>query len=488
MASRMTWDRLFSETRQRSGTATTETRNQFEADYDRIVGSSSVRRLQDKAQVFPLQENDYTRTRLTHSIEVSALARSLGKAVGQAIVKANVESRFGYEEADKLASLLQVTGLIHDLGNPPFGHYGETVIQNWFKNWFNSEYKEFEKVKANLKEKALLTEQEKNDFIHFDGNVQNLRIVTKLQTLNDAKGANFTYATLATIIKYPWKSNDNRIRTGQKKKFGYFASEEHIIKAVFQETGLQEGIRHPATYLLEAADDIIYLCDDIEDGVKKGYINWNKEYHLLKSCILKDASLTDTAKINYTNLFERIDAKTPDTNMDENEKILAQVRNFRNLTQGYLFEVAKENFMKHYDQLLCGTFEEKEILYSENILIDALKKLTQENCFVCNEVLSLELVGAKVINTLLDIFVPTILNSSEEELQNTRTYAGKLYRLISPNFKYIACYNYETDQPKKISELSVYDKLHLVVDYISGMTDSFAVNLYKKLSGIELPN
>lgn len=221
MESKMTWNLLFSETRQRPGTASTEVRNAFEADYDRIVGSSSVRRLQDKAQVFPLQENDFTRTRLTHSIEVSALARSLGKEVGRAIETAKPGNGFGPEETDKLAALLQVTGLIHDLGNPPFGHYGETVIQDWFKNWFDSEYKGFEKVKANLDEKAVLTEQEKNDFIHFDGNVQNLRIVTKLQTLNDAKGANFTYATLATIIKYPWRSDDNRIRTGQKKKFGY---------------------------------------------------------------------------------------------------------------------------------------------------------------------------------------------------------------------------------------------------------------------------
>lgn len=207
MKNRLEWGKLLSEKRQRgsSGPGINNARNEFEADYDRIVGSSSVRRLQDKAQVFPLQENDFTRTRLTHSIEVSALARSLGKAVGKEIEKIEGDN-FTPEHTEKLASLLQVAGLIHDLGNPPFGHYGETVIREWFKNWFKEEYANFEKVKSSLKEQAKLTEQQKKDFECFEGNVQNLRIVTKLQTLNDEYGANFTYGTLSTIMKYPWAS------------------------------------------------------------------------------------------------------------------------------------------------------------------------------------------------------------------------------------------------------------------------------------------
>ena len=267
MANRLTWDKLLSEERQRmdpSKNKINSARNEFEADYDRIVGSSSVRRLQDKAQVFPLQENDFTRTRLTHSVEVSALARSLGKAVGKEIEKKTDEG-FTSEETEKLASLLQVAGLIHDLGNPPFGHYGETIIRVWFEKWFETEYVNFEKIKASLKEQALLTEQQKKDFTCFDGNVQNLRIVTKLQTLNDEFGANFTYGTLSTIMKYPWSSISPKKK---KDKFGYFDSEENIVKDIWDKTGLSEGVRHPATYLLEAADDIIYICDDIEDGVK----------------------------------------------------------------------------------------------------------------------------------------------------------------------------------------------------------------------------
>lgn len=476
MKKRLEWGKLLSEKRQRgsSGPKINSARNEFEADYDRIVGSSSVRRLQDKAQVFPLQENDFTRTRLTHSIEVSALARSLGKAVGKEIE--NIEGdNFTPEHTEKLASLLQVAGLIHDLGNPPFGHYGETVIREWFKNWFKEEYANFEKVKSSLKEQAKLTEQQKKDFECFDGNVQNLRIVTKLQTLNDEYGANFTYGTLSTIMKYPWASQSLKNKKG---KFGYFYSEEALVKEIWTETGLEEGKRHPATYLLEAADDIIYICDDIEDGVKKTYINWEKEYKTLKEKF-KDE--------RYQELFKKIDSKIPDTYMDDRERTLAQVRNFRNIVQSYLFIQAKDQFIKSYIKIMEGSFDQEEILYSEKEFIKSLKDITAINCFGCIEVLELELVGDKVLKTLLDTFIPAILYSIPEDIENTKTYAGKLYKGISANFKYIACHDYENGKHREFKDIPIYDKIHLVVDYISGMTDSYAVNLYKKLLGIELP-
>ena len=477
MGSRLVWEKLLSEDRQRMDSEkgkVNNARNEFEADYDRIVGSSSVRRLQDKAQVFPLQENDFIRTRLTHSVEVSALARSLGKAVGKELEIKESEG-FSAEETEKLAALLQVAGLIHDLGNPPFGHYGETIIRVWFKNWFEDEYVNFEKVKASLKEQAQLTEQQKNDFTCFDGNVQNLRIVTKLQTLNDEFGANFTYGTLSTIMKYPWSSVSSKMKKG---KFGYFNSEEKIVQDIWEKTGLEEGVRHPATYLLEAADDIVYVCDDIEDGVKKGYIDWDKEYLGLRNKFREQ---------RYSELFDKIDAKKTDEHMDDREKNLAKVRNFRNMIQSYLFVKAKEQFLKSYDEIMEGKFKEEEILFAEKEFIKELKAITARNCFGCKEVLELELVGDKVIKTLLDILVPMILYSTPEEIEDTRTYAGKLYKIISPNFKYIACHDYQKGCHREFADVPVYDKIHLVVDYISGMTDSYAVNLYKKLLGMELP-
>lgn len=465
------WNKLLCEKRQRSSETEKQakesdlvTRNAFEADYDRIVGSSSVRRLQDKAQVFPLQENDFTRTRLTHSMEVSAMARSLGKSVGKQLEKR--DSSFTPEMTEKLEALLQTAGLIHDLGNPPFGHYGETVIREWFKLWFESN--------ELLAQKALLSEQEKNDFLYFDGNVQNIRIITKLQTLNDEFGANFTYATIASVMKYPYKSST---MPKGKAKFGYFKSEEHIIDKVFENVGIREGMRHPAAYLLEAADDIIYVCDDIEDGVKKGYIEWEECYEKIKK------EFSD----EYSALFKKIDEKAPCEYMGAQDKKLARVRNFRNLVQTYLFKNAVQEFLDNYDRIMSGEYNEELLVRDEKLIKYLKKNITGANCFCSHEVLALELVGDKVIKTLLDIFVNAIVTNEEAILTDPSKYPGKVFSLISSNFVFIAKQDYENNRRRGLDELSIYDKLHLVVDYISGMTDSYAVNLYKELTGISIP-
>ena len=263
------------------------------------------------------------------------MARSLGKAVGKQLEKK--EESFTEDMTDELAALLQTAGLIHDLGNPPFGHYGETVIRQWFCGWFES---------------------------------NNLRIVTKLQILNDAYGANFTYGTLATIIKYPWRSDSKA--TTEKNKFGYFKSEEQLVEEIRKAMGLSDGQRHPATFLLEAADDIIYVCDDIEDGVKKGYIPWELVYNTIKKQFDSD---------EYQELYEKMESKAPDENIEEGDKILSRVRIFRNFTQGYLFEIAINEFMKHYDSIISGTYK-KELLDSKKDFVDYLKKsVTGKYCF-----------------------------------------------------------------------------------------------------------
>ena len=173
--------------------------------------------------------------------------------------------------------------------------------------------------------------------------------------------------------------------------------------------------------------------------------------------------------------------------MDVSERTLAQVRNFRNIVQTYLFMKAKEKFIISYDKIMNGEFGNQEILVDETKFIKALKDITKRNCFGCQEVLELELVGDKVLKTLLDIFVPTILNSTQEEIDNTKIYAGKLYKIISSNFKYIARHDYWTGGYRKFNDIPIYDKLHLVVDYISGMTDVFALDLYRKINGNSLP-
>lgn len=479
------WEKLLCTTRERKSTSSSSynpVRNEFEADYDRIVGSSSVRRLQDKAQVFPLQQNDVARTRLTHSIEVSALARSLGNAVGRRLEKKN---EFNREKTEELAALLQVAGMIHDLGNPPFGHYGETVIRNWFQSWFNSN--------AMLSTRdTVLSLQQKNDFLYFDGNVQNLRIVSKLQVQNDNKGANFTYGTLATIMKYPWSSE--KCSEG-KEKFGYFKSEQDLAEKVRNETGLAIGVRHPATYLLEAADDIIYICDDIEDGTKKGYIDWEKEFSALYHSAEKgefDTEILDLLE-KIKNKNDKVDAK-----MHDKEKTVAAVRNFRNMVQSFLFEKVVEEFMSRYEKIMSNDPDASvgELLSVEKPFVKRLKKITAQNCFCSDEVLNLELTGDKVISTLLDIFVKALTEHDGKELSDTRTYEGKIFRKISRNFIYIAESETEKDcsedkrglyDEQEINQLSAYARLHLVVDYISGMTDSYAVKVYQELTAMKHP-
>lgn len=490
--SQLEWAKLLSDKRERPSSRKKGekyvARNEFEADYDRIVGSSSVRRLQDKAQVFPLQEGDVARTRLTHSIEVSAMARSMGKAVGRELEK-KYPDEFISENTEQLASLLQVAGLIHDLGNPPFGHYGETVIQDWFSTWFKEERDGFPSTYL-----GGLTEQEKNDFLYFDGNVQNIRIVSKLQIQNDTYGANFTYATLGTIMKYPWRSNQT---PEGKRKFGYFKSEEELANDVRATLGLADKVRHPATYLLEAADDIIYLCDDIEDGVKKGHINWQSELNKIEEHFQDESELK--------KLLEQTKQKNIDARMSVQEKITASVRNFRNIVQSHLFKRCVGEFVDHYKDIMSNVpLPDYELLKCEDRLIRELKRVTQDNCFVCHEVLALELEGHKVISTLLDVFVNSLVKHSGNELMDTRTYCGKIFALISPNFVFRTLHGHATSEEiiaeskaqiscptsyiiEKLNKLSLYDRLHLATDFISGMTDSYAVQVYQELMGIRHP-
>lgn len=462
------WDKLLCDDRIRKSHTVKDknvTRNEFEADYDRIVGSSSVRRLQDKAQVFPLQKNDVVRTRLTHSMEVSAIARSLAKTVG---LRLEEKSIFDRDKTEKLMGMLQTAGLIHDLGNPPFGHYGETVIRSWYE----SKVVDVKKSQDKHYERG----QEDSDFLYFDGNVQNLRIVTKLQTMNDQYGANFTYGTLASIIKYPYSSMTTK---HEKNKFGYFKSEEKIIKEIWEHTGLSEGVRHPATFLLEAADDIVYICDDIEDGVKKGYIPWEKEYTLLKDKF-KDNTV-------YQRLFKSIDDKEADKGLGKRECLLAQVRLFRNYVQGHLIRTAVESFFSHYNQIMNGTFGLSDLLEADKELTKHLKDITTTYCFSCDEVLTLEIVGERTIKELMDIFYNAIHTSNADIIKDEKKYEGKIYHLISDNYKYIARFDYDAGKQKELKDINEYEKMHLIVDFISGMTDSYAVSLYKKLLGISLP-
>ncbi|WP_199883978.1 dGTP triphosphohydrolase [Anaerosinus massiliensis] len=461
------WHKLLSTKRQRPSRSTKAThRNEFDKDYDRIISSSSVRRLQDKAQVFPLQENDFTRTRLTHSLEASAIARSLGLAIGDKLYKRN---KLSIESKYELSSLLAVAGLIHDLGNPPFGHYGETIIRQWFKKWFNENE---DNIKNDIN-------KEKSDLILFEGNAQTLRIVSKLQFMNDQYGVNFTYGTLASIIKYPWDSNSKKAT--DKNKFGYFVCENDLVKDIYKETGTgMENNKNPITYILEAADDISYILADIEDGVKKGLIKWDSIYEEIKK---EYSSYSDDIKRCFDDLDEKR-KRNKDNNVPDHQ--LIDMQNFKVNIQGILIIDCVDTFIKKYDLIMNGTMQDDLLKNGKfNLLVKKLKDITYDYCFKCKEVLTLELVGETVICGLLDLFVPAIALKKEEPNFNSKE--GKLYSLISENFKYICWLDKNGKKNKTFKDLGLYEKLLLITDFVTGMTDSYAVNLYKRLIGVNLP-
>lgn len=232
----MEWKTLLSEKRMRGANSMSvkqsDFRSEFEKDYHRIIGSASFRRLQDKTQVFPLDQSDFIRTRLTHSLEVSSLAKSLGQNIGEAILENGKDVTFTRKTKEDISHILECAGLIHDIGNPPFGHFGELAIRDWFVR----KLPELEYKGQILDD--ILSPQMKADFYHFEGNAQALRLVTRLHYLVDEYGMNLTYALLNTIIKYPIASTEVHPDSGdiKEKKMGYFLADQQIFEEITKET------------------------------------------------------------------------------------------------------------------------------------------------------------------------------------------------------------------------------------------------------------
>lgn len=478
---RLDWGKLLCEERIRGSLSkgATNYHNEFDKDYSRVVYSSSVRRLQDKAQVFPMQENDFTRTRLTHSIEVASLGRSLSWGIGDWLF-ARGEFRSVWD-IKKFASMVETACILHDLGNPPFGHYGEEIIRKWFSKWFES--KEYEGLSNNYKTINDTTEeplniQQKNDFLFFEGNAQGIRILTKLQIMNDRNGMNLTFGTLSTLIKYPWYSNDKKC-TDDKigiAKLGCFYSEKEIFEMIKEKVGISP-CKHPATLILEAADDIAYLPSDLEDAIKKRVVNWDVIYTKIKEALSK----YDESKLKQLNDYISIAEinRVPDIE-------LIKIQNLKIILQGIFIESVKNEFFTQYEQIMNGTYEGSLLENSKaKEIVDICKTLAKEYIFCNNEILSLELVGDRVINDLLDMFVNATVVIKDCSKYKSREQ--KIFNLISENFRYVQAFDKKNNIKVDFNQLNLYDKLQLVTDYISGMTDSYAVNLHQKLLGTRMP-
>ena len=348
----MEWTRLLSTKRQRPGrhqdvrSADTDLRSEFEKDYHRIIGSASFRRLQDKTQVFPLDKSDFIRTRLTHSMEVSSLAKSLGQNIGESILAHKKDTSFTPGMKEDICNILQCAGLIHDIGNPPFGHYGEFAIREWFER--NLPVLKYHGTPI----EELLEEQMREDFYHFEGNAQALRLVSKLHFLVDENGMNLTYALLNTIIKYPVASTQIRPKSGdiREKKMGYYYADRELFEDIVMETGTG-NCRHPLTFILEAADDIAYKTADIEDAFVKGFLS----YHAFKEelvCLNEqypDSGFDGVFKLK--ELYQRGQEKGV-----QNPEAYA-IKNWIIRAQGFLIDCATKGFMDHYEDIMAGTFQ-----------------------------------------------------------------------------------------------------------------------------------
>ena len=450
----MDWAKLLSSERRKSLRGSDESigtgvgREEIERDYDRVLFAAPTRRLADKTQVFPMETNDSVRTRLTHSHEVSNLARSIGVR----LVYNHREEVFG-QDADTLKverrvpALLAAVGLAHDLGNPPFGHQGEQTIKRWCQGKKNSS-------------KSFKNCPHFTDFSQFDGNCQTFRLLTKLQILNDEFGLNLTCATLAALMKYPVFSKDMK----GFKKFGLFHSERDIAEEVWNQTGLEEGVRHPLVFVMEACDDIAYSVIDAEDTVKKGYASFVDLIDFLRSgenC--QDAKIKEVieAVLKKNEEFKR-------EHLSPGELNELSMQMFRVKAIAVMVESATSTFVQKVDCILAGRVEpEFEIIENSEAanLCGRLKEFDKRYGFHHPDVLRLELKGDNHVGFVMDAFWRGIADNDADP------FASYAYGKISENYRRV----YES------SGKAISDKLHLLCDQISGMTESYLASVHDEL-------
>ena len=439
----MDWNLLTSTQRlgREAGDAANESRSEYQRDWDRIVYSSAFRRLQDKTQVFPLADSDYVRTRLTHSIEVASVGRSLGSLCGEFIL---ARKALPGMVAQDFGSIVAAACLAHDIGNPPFGHSGEDAIQSWF-DLHGARYLE------------RLEPAERLDLLKFEGNAQGFRLITRLQSSVNRGGFQLTYAVLAAYAKYPRGSFLPDPRPGfiSEKKFGFYSHDADNFNAIAQATGLIRKpnggyARHPLAFLMEAADDICYGIVDLEDGHRLSRVSFEQARALLWPIAFPGEQKSGPS---YAAI-------------DDHE---GRIEYLRARAIGHLIRAVVEVFKANYDAIMAGTFERD--LVSQCGFSDQLKQISSlsiTDIYTSPTVLQIEAAGFEILGGLLGKFVPALLTPD-----SARTKAHKKLVQIVPK-QYAA-------------GTSDYERLLGVTDFISGMTDSFALTLFRRLNGIELP-
>ena len=474
----MNWEQLLSTKRSRGSSnknkylKNTDLRSEFEKDYHRIIGSASFRRLQDKTQVFPLDKSDFIRTRLTHSLEVSSFAKSLGQNIGENILLYKKDPGFTPRVKEDICSILQCAGLIHDIGNPPFGHFGELAIREWFERNLPALKFHGEPIDQ------ILTERMREDLYHFEGNAQALRLVSKLHFLVDEHGMNLTYALLNTIVKYPVASDEIDPKSGniKDKKLGYYLADENIFREIQEATGTN-GRRHPLTFILEAADDIAYKTADIEDAFIKGFISYQKLLEELTELQVMYGK-SDANAFNPARLLDELYLRGKDKHVEDPEEYA--IKNWIVRVQGFLINCATYGFTSNYNEIMAGRYEHDLFYHTfAEKLMDMLGDLAFREVFTSDTIYRMEVAEATMIDYLMDRFVSAVIKYDDKE-EKMGTLDIRMVSFISSNYK--NAYHFQAQG--KSDEERLYLRLLLVTDYICGMTDSYAKRLYQELKAI----
>lgn len=419
-------------------------RTEFKRDYDRLIFSAPFRRMQNKTQVFPLPGSVFVHNRLTHSLEVASVGMSLGNDVSKALCERN--PTLTGTMFPEIGQIVATACLAHDMGNPPFGHSGEKAIQTFFT----------EGKGAYLEQKV--SPAFWNDITHFEGNANGFRLLTHQFCGRRPGGFVMTYSTLASIVKYPFSSS----LAGKKGKFGFFTSEAGVYERIADEMGIirlsEPGqplryVRHPLVYLVEAADDICYEIMDIEDAHKLKILSFDETAQLLLGFFDEDTQVKIKERIDDEHLS------------DPNEKI----QYLRACVIGKLENECARVFVEHEEDILNGSFEGSLIDHMAALQREAYKtcaQLSKARIYKSRPVLDVELSGYRIMATLMELMVEAIEHPD-------RYYSQQLIGRVSSQYD--------------ISGEDLETRLMAVIDYISGMTDVYALDVYQKICGISLP-
>ena len=450
----------------------------FEQDHQAIITSAAFRRLQDKTQVFPLDQSDFVRTRLTHSIEVSTVARQLGEMVVQNFGQHRSDA-LGPQVQREIPAVLMCAGLLHDLGNPPFGHFGEALIGEWFREHLSTVAYKGRPLRA------WLTEQMARDLEHFEGNAQALRILAKARHGGDL---DLTLAVMGALIKYPTDSLsfDREAPEIRRHKLGYFAAEEEVFWQIVDALGMWDGAgevcRHPLTYLLEAADDIAYATADLEDGLKKELFTLDEFLAFFQAGLGQGAPRTpeDYAR----RLLQDLEARRGPSPTPEGDA--AAFRGWLGLARRWLMYCAVFRFSNSYRDIMAGVFQQ-DLFWSTNhvLTLQRLKSAMAHYAYDSAGIVRLELAAHSILTFLLDRLVRAVLYWDAGYREEDRGFApssvDKKYLRVIP-----AAYlqDYQAARAGDEGE-DLYRRILMVTDFLSGMTDSYARRLYREVSGIE---